>query len=64
MCEKDIIEIFYMFEIRLLFIFRYLATLVLQFVNWQLYRIAWYFWGYTYSERFDKRALFVLFTVT
>ena len=38
--------------------------LVLQSANWQLYRKAWHFWGYTYSERFDIRALFVLFTVT
>ena len=41
-----------------------LSTLVLQSANWQLYSKAWHFWGYTYSERFDIRALFVLSTVT
>ena len=46
------------------FILRDLATLVLQSANWQLYRKAWHFWGYTYSESFDIRALFVLSTVT
>lgn len=30
--------------------------------NWQLYLKVWHFWSYTYSERFDKRALFMLFT--
>ena len=44
------------------FIFRDLAILMLQSANWQLCRKAWHFWGYTYSERFDIRALFVLFT--
>ena len=43
---------------------RMLANLVLQFTNWQRYRKAWHFWGYKYSELFDIRALFVLFTVT
>ena len=33
---------------------------MLQSAN-RLYRRAWHFWGYTYSERFDIRALFVLF---
>ena len=52
-------------EIRgLPFIFRDLATLMLKFANWQLYRKAWHFWRYTYSKCFDIRALFVLFTVT
>ena len=46
------------------FIFWDLAILVLQSAKWQLYCKAWYFWDYTYSERFDTRALFVLFTVT
>ena len=46
------------------FIFRDLATLVLQSANWKFYRKAWHFWGYTYSERFDIRALFVLPTAT
>ena len=46
------------------FIFQDLVTLVLQSANWQLYRKAWHFWGYTYLERFDIRALFVLFAVT
>ena len=36
---------------------------MLQSANWQLYRKAWHFWGYIYSERFDIRSLFVLFTV-
>ena len=36
----------------------------MQCANWQLYRKAWHFWGYTYSERFNIRALFVLFKVT
>ena len=40
------------------FIFRDLATIVLQSANWQLYRKAWHFWVYTYSERFDIWALF------
>ena len=46
------------------FIFRDLANIILQSTNWQLYRKAWYFWGYTYSERFNIQELFVLFTVT
>ena len=46
------------------FILRDLVTLVLQSANWQLYRKAWHSWGYTFSERFDVRALFVLFTAT
>ena len=37
---------------------------MVQSANWQLYLKAWHFWGYTYSERFDIGALFVLFTVT
>ena len=40
------------------------VALVVQSANWQLYRKAWHFWGYTYSERFVIWALFVLFIVT
>ena len=45
-------------------LFRDLETLVLQSANWQLYRKAWHFWGYTYPECFDIRELFVLFKAT
>ena len=41
-----------------------LVTLVFQSANWQLYCKAWHFWGYTYSQRFSIRVLFVSFTVT
>ena len=42
--------------------FSYFA--IWQSANWQLYRKAWHFSDYNYSERFDIRTLFMLFTVT
>ena len=33
-----------------------------QSANWEIYCKAWHFWDYTYSERFDIRALFVVYS--